>query len=185
MKIGWIDERRGTALSAQKASLIAFGVNERKIYNGRQYSRVDMLRELRADDELVVYRLSCLAKGREDWRLFIAEAGDRNFKITEAHTGRAELLRRPLAEMWADCLDDWAQRKNSPAGARRAGRKGAKKRWADIERMPIEEARAIWLDVKKYRRTEDALADMWGWSRSSAFRTFRERGTSVELRIKK
>jgi len=56
------------------------------------------------------------------------------------------------------------------ADASRRGRNGAKVRWADKERMPIDQAKAIWLNTKKHRTNAKALRHMPGWTESEAYR---------------
>jgi hypothetical protein len=62
----------------------------------------------------------------------------------------------------------------SRADAQKRGRKGAAARWADKDRMPPDEARAIWKDTKIPKKKKLKL--MWGWSESTAYRYFEETG---------
>lgn len=179
MKVGFISHRTRLPASTQRKSLLAFGVAEQKIYDeSRGEHRTDALRDIRAGDELVVHRLSVLARDRRDWRILAALIGERAITVTEASTGRTATLPAALPEMWADCLDDWAGERNkmTKAQARKAGAKGAAKRWGNRKVMPAHEALPIWRDVIKYPTIADALAVMIGWTQRSAYAKLGKRG---------
>jgi hypothetical protein len=184
LKIGWVDDKKGLPASTQRKALLAAGVHEMKIYDGRKQGRGPMLRDVSTGGALYVYRLSCVARGREDWRDFVAECdeilGDRDLQI-----GREATLRTTLAAMWADAMADWAQRKSDPRKASKDGKEGAEKRYQDKyeKRMPIAKAKVIWDDAVTYRTVDDALNAMGpGYSKATVYRmrdVFGPRGTTV------
>lgn len=187
MKIGWVEKRRAYAVSTQRDALIADGVPEGKIYDGATEPREAAIRDAGERGILTIYRLSCLARDRKDWQNFVLEleyAGIEHLTIREVwHDAgpRESRMPRDVGAMLADAFADWAQNHQSPAEAKKHGRRGAKRRWAGLERMNIREARKVWADTAAYMRIEDALAAMPGWSRSSAMRRLGKRGTGVQL----
>lgn len=186
MKIGWVEKRRAYAVSTQRDALIADGVPEGKIYDGVTEPREAAIRDAGERGVLAVYRLSCLAGDRKDWQDFIIEledAGIRDLTIREVGLDgepREARMSRDVGAMLADAFADWAQNRQSPAEAKKHGLRGAKRRWGSLERMNLRDARKIWADVSAYRRVEDALAEMPGWSRSSAMRRLGPRGTGMQ-----
>jgi hypothetical protein len=59
--------------------------------------------------------------------------------------------------------------------ARRRGHAGTAKQWAELQatRMPKDEAKVIWQDTSISKK--QALADMHGWTESTAYRHFKRR----------
>ena len=186
MKIGWVEKRRAYAVSTQRDALIADGVPESKIYDGATEPREAAIRDAGERGVLAVYRLSCLARDRKDWQDFVLEMEDAGIEhLTIREVGhddgpRESRMPRDVGSMLADAFADWAQNRQSPAEAKKHGLRGAKRRWGSLERMNLRDARKIWADVSAYRRVEDALAEMPGWSRSSAMRRLGPRGTGVQ-----
>lgn len=186
MKIGWIEKRRAYAVSTQRDALIADGVPDGKIYDGATEPREAAIRDAGERGVLAVYRLSCLARDRKDWQDFVLELEDAGIEhLTIREVGhndgpRESCMPRDVGSMLADAFADWAQNHQSPAEARKHGLRGAKRRWAGLERMNIRDARKVWADTVTHRRVEDALAVMPGWSRSSAMRRLGKRGTGMQ-----
>lgn len=187
MKIGWVEKRRAYAVSTQRDALVADGVPESKIYDGATEPREAAIRDAGERGVLVVYRLSCLARDRKDWQDFVLELEDAEIEqLTIREVGHDDGLResrmpRDVGAMLADAFADWAQNHQSPAEAKKHGLRGAKRRWAGLERMNIRDARKVWADTTTYLRIEDALAAMPGWSRSSANRRLGKRGTGLQM----
>lgn len=174
-------------MSTQRDALIADGVQAGKIYDGATEPREAAIRDAGERGVLAVYRLSCLARDRKDWQDFILELEDAGIEsLTVREVGnddgpREARMPRDIGAMLADAFADWAQNRQTPAEAKKHGLRGAKKRWRGLERMGLREARKIWSDTATYRRVEDALAEMPGWSRSSAMRRIGPRGTGVQV----
>ncbi len=181
VKIGWVRAMKRYSESTQRAALAEAGVDEMKLYTDRE-GRMAMLADLGAGGELYVYRLSCLARDRRDFRALVEQINDRSFGITEVATMRQAKWPAVLGDMLADAFDDWAGNRMTAAEAKRAGKKGASKRWTNQRRTPINVARPIWLNTKDYIRIEDALAhpDMDGWTPITAWRLLGKRGTGVQ-----
>lgn len=183
VKIGWVRAMKRYAESTQRAALVEAGVDEMKLYTDRE-GRMAMLLDIEAGGELYVYRLSCLARDRRDFRALVEQIGDRSIVVHEVATGRTAAMPAALGEMLAEAFDDWAGHHLTAAEARRAGKKGAAKRWPGGQRTPIRTARKIWENHATYGRIEDALAhpDMDGWTPITAWRLLGKRGTGVQQR---
>jgi DNA invertase Pin-like site-specific DNA recombinase len=181
VKIGWVRAMKRYSESTQRAALAEAGVDEMKLYTDRE-GRMAMLADLGAGGELYVYRLSCLARDRRDFRALVEQIGDYSVTVHEVATERKAALPADLGEMLADAFDDWAGNRMTATEAKRAGKKGAVKRWTGHHRTDIRVAKRIWADTKEYIRIEDALShpDMEGWTPITAWRLLGKRGTGVQ-----
>lgn len=130
-----------------------------------------------------VQSLARLGSSREQ----IAAAVDKIFEkggiIHETSTGRRSDNPRDMAAMAFEAADEIAadRRVLTPAQAKRYGKKGGR---PVIEKMPDDEARPIWQNTKTYRRPEDALKHMPGWSQAVAYRELGARGAPAGRPIK-
>ncbi len=181
VKIGWVRAMKRYSESTQRSALAEAGVDDMKLYTDRE-GRMAMLADLGAGGELYVYRLSCLARDRRDFRALVEQINDRSFGIYEVATMRQAKWPAVLGDMLADAFDDWAGNRMMASEARKAGKKGAAKRWTGHHRTDIRVAKRIWADTKEYIRIEDALAhpDMDGWTPITAWRLLGKRGTGVQ-----
>lgn len=179
MKVGFIGKLRRYAASTQREALVGAGVSATKIYDGTGKETIsDLVRSLRSGDVVCVYRLAALASDRAGWRDFTDEIAGKTLRLFEVSTGRECQLPHVLAEMIADATDDWAGNRITPKEAREAGKRGAKKRWGNVERTPIRVANKIWKDWANYPTAADALAhpDMHGWAQRRAYDKLGKRG---------
>lgn len=169
---GYIRHTRRHVASKQLAKLLAAGVKESAIYRDDEWDAC--VKSLRHGDKLVVAGLlRALGDSRKEIRAAIDQVRGRGAVVMDAETGRTAgsddavgMLNDTLAMIHAEAVMP------SSEHAREMARKSAKAR--KPKRMPRAEAIVHW---KNPALSEgEALARMWGWNHSSAYREFKARG---------
>jgi hypothetical protein len=180
MKIGFVRPLKRHSVAKQRRALIEYGVSESKIYDTTKGERrADAFNGCAAGDILIIYRISCLAGSRAEWREMVADLKGEQLNIEEVSTGRKATLPRVVASMLADALDDWAGGRMTESEAREFGTRGANVRWKGLKRTPNDVAQAIWGDWLRFPTPQDALKhpDMRGWKYGTAYRHLGARGS--------
>ncbi len=170
MQRGFIRTVRGRKAKKQEAELKAAGVTV--IYDDLP----DAVNSLRPDDELVVWGgLHVLAPSRRGMVELIAEIHGKQCEVVDLENGYHSA--GDGVPMLAHALDSLAY-ENRFGDPKKAGKKGAAKRWAGHK--PKRTAKRLALGPWKDKRllTEQALAhdDMKGWTRVMAYRLLGNRG---------
>ena len=169
------------AASGQEARLRAHGVPADKIYvEGREGETLDALvRSLRDGEAVCVVRLHLLAPPRQRtadrprlalWSA-VREIEARGASIFEVDSGRSTTDRDTRDDMIADAIEALTHAGRSPRS-----RDGAGRPRKEFPPEVIEQARAVWFDLR-YRTNADAIrAGPPGWSMTRYYRTFRRSG---------
>jgi hypothetical protein len=170
---GWVGPSRYLSERKQRELLVQAGVEERVIYPPDQWQA--LVRSLRPEekDKAAVADLRVFGSRRQLVEAVKAvEAKGAKLVVVASGT---ELDMPTLYEI-DRTLTRWRGEAaiKSRAQARRLGKRGAAAKAAkvDAERMPKDEARAIWLDRKGYPDAWQALIYMPGWTRVTAWRHF-------------
>jgi len=176
MRRGYVRASARVREKPQLDALTEFGLDRKAIYvQSAEEDVMDFLRSLREGDEACVTTLDRLAKTRMVLKDYIKEVHSRGAVLVETKTGRRSSDPQQLADMVIDAIntlarDGWAQK---PEVGKRFGVLGG--RPVKSERMPEEQAGAIWFDAR-ISSVHDALAKMDGWTMRSAYRHFGSRG---------
>ncbi len=158
---GWTTPYKGIAERRQHDMLTEAGVEERVIYPGKDWA--EFVRNLRPGDEAVVADLRVFGSRKQLGEASAVIAGKGATLVTAAGTR----IHHPTLEDVQRTESLWAKQR-SMGGSKRAKLLNAKARAArkamrDESRMSEAEAKAIWLDVKRYPLSRDALKAMPGW----------------------
>ena len=136
------------------------------------------IRSLRPGDTLKVDRLAELATTLRELRTIIKMVHDRGAQIYERTTLR-ESKGEGAIEMALDAAAE--VRKGPPAPVSRVnGARGG--RPAKVRETPDDLAKSRWKDIVTYKRDQDAIVDMPGWTISAAWRAFGRSGRAFRGR---
>jgi hypothetical protein len=174
MRRGWTTPYKYLSEKRQREMLVEAGIEERgdgtPIYKGHEWA--DFIRALRRGDEAVVADLRVFGSRRRLGEASAEIAAKGATLVTAAgtqihHPTLADVQR--TESLWAKHRgiggSAQAKKMNAKAYAARIAKR-------DAERLPDTEARAIWLDVKRYPLSRDALTAMKWPSYVTAWRAF-------------
>lgn len=174
MRRGWTAPYKYLSEKRQREMLVEAGIEDRgdatPIYKGHEWP--DFVRALRRGDEAVVADLSVFGSRRRLGEMSAEIATKGATLVTAAGTH----IHQPTLEDVQRTESLWNKRKGigGSAQAKKMNAKAYAARMAkrDAERLPDAEARAIWLDVKRYPLSRDALTAMKWPSYVTAWRAF-------------
>lgn len=168
---GWTGTSRYLSERKQKDTLVKAGVEERVIYGAAEWP--EFVRALRQGDHAAVADLRVFGSRKglvnaakeveaREAILVVAENGTRVDMPTLQEVDRTIARWRGEAAL------------KSPKRASRIGRMGAaaRKKKASDGRLAEAFAELFWHDVERYPFVQDALAQMPGWTRTTAWRRF-------------
>lgn len=141
----------------------------------------DMVKQLRAGDEVAVTSLGRLAPTRAALGHAIDAIHSKKCTIVEIATGRQSNRAAEFGQMVLEAVNELTTeaRGVTPAEAKRYGKLGGQitkarvKREMEGKRMPKGEAKNIWLNP--LLTGPEALAQMTGWTQASAYRILKSR----------
>lgn len=175
MRLGYIRPSTRYAERGQRSHLELAGVTVIYVEGHNKENIDEYIDALRPGDEACVSTLARLAPNRPMLRTYVERIHSKGCTIVEVSTGRRLDNPHDMAIAMLDAVDELAQdkRTHSPKEAAEYGAMGGRPRKAD--RLAEDKAKAIWESVK-YKRVQDALSHMPGWSQKAAYRAFGARG---------
>jgi hypothetical protein len=170
MQRGWTTAYHHLSERRQRDMLLEAGVGEHALYSGSEWD--EFVRNLRPGDEAVVADLRIFGSRKRLGELSAEIAARGAILVTSAGT----CIHQPTLEEVQRTESLW-NRQRSMGGSKRAKAMNAKalaarRANATAARKPDTEAKAIWLDVKRYPLSRDALTAMKWPSYVTAWRAF-------------
>lgn len=166
---GWTTPSRYLSERKQAEMLVAVGVEARVIYSGPE-QWPHFIRSLRPGDKAVVADLSIFAS-RKGLRDAVDEIEARQATLS---TATPTDIDGPTLREVSKTESRWAGQRamKSPAVARERARLGhiAYRKKLAASRLDEAVAKLIWQDVVRFPHERDALDNMPGWTRTTAWR---------------
>jgi hypothetical protein len=172
---GWTGTSRYLSERKQKNALVRAGVEERAIYPATEWDAFVKSLRPETEDKAVVADLRIFGSRRELMKA-AEQVAARGATLHVLETGTD--LDMPTLRLVDRTLHRW-RGESAMKGVRasKLGMRGAAAAKKKIEAGRLDKAAAerIWRDIQRYPSTEEALENMPGWTRTTAWRHFKGR----------